>query len=294
MDFRQLEVFCAVVEWNSFSMAAVHLNVSQPTISNHLTNLESFLGTKLIARTTKTLSLTDQGREFYHYAKQLLRLRDKTLGEFLYMNNKKLLLGVSSVPGVFLMPEYVAKFKSIHPDIVFDITQSDSRRIISKIEDGILDMGIVGSKMSTDELITLPIYKDEMMIAAPNTEKYREFKETNAPVKEILKSPYIVREDGSATRTDTESYMHSVGLDPSNLNIVAHMDNLSAILSSIENGLGISILSDLVTKKSVERGSMLTFPLTKSGTFRQYYLIYRKEKEEISPYREFIEFIRNL
>ncbi len=292
MDFRQLEVFCAVVEWNSFSLAAVHLNVSQPTISNHLTNLESFLGTKLIQRTTKTLSLTEQGREFYHYAKQLLRLRDKTLGEFLYMNNKKLLLGVSSVPGSFLLPAYIAGFKEKYPDIVFDITQSDSRRIISRIEDGILDMGIVGSKLSTDDLVTLPIYKDEMLIATPNTEKYREFKETNAPIKEILKSPYIVREDGSATRSDTESFLSSIGMDPSSLNTVAHMDNLTTIIGSIESGLGISILSKLVTEKSVNQGTMLTFPLTKSGTHRQYYLIYRKEKEDISPYREFIQYIK--
>ena len=291
MDFRQLEVFCAVVEWNSFSLAAVHLNVSQPTISNHLTNLESFLGTKLIQRTTKTLSLTDQGREFYHYAKQLLRLRDKTLGEFLYLNNQKLSLGVSSVPGTYLLPDYITRFKKLYPETEFDIMQSDSRKVIERITDGILDLGIVGSRITNDDLVCIPICKDEMLIATPNTEKYQSFKDTGAPITEILKCPYILREDGSATRSETDNFLKTIGLDTTSLDLVAHMDNLSTIVNSIERGLGICILSDIVTRASVEHGKMLTFKLTQSGTYREYFLVYRKEKEQITPYKEFIEML---
>ena len=78
----------------------------------------------------------------------------------------------------------------------FDIVQSDSREIVSRIEDGILDIGLVGSRITTDELSLMPIYKDEMLIAAPNSEPYLKLKEKGASISEILKSPYIIREDG--------------------------------------------------------------------------------------------------
>ena len=55
--------------------------------------------------------------------------------------------------------------------------------------------------------------------------------------------------------------------------------------------LGISILSELVTRESVKAGKMITFPLTGEGSQRTYYLVYRSEKAEISPYKEFISLI---
>ena len=62
MDFRQLEAFCAVVEWGSFSEAARHLYITQPTISSHIRTLETELNVRLLARTTKSVAPSPEGK----------------------------------------------------------------------------------------------------------------------------------------------------------------------------------------------------------------------------------------
>ena len=81
MDMKQLEVFTAVVENNSFSRAAQCLHLTQPTVSAHIAALERELQVKLIVRTTKELYPSDAGRLLYRYAKQLLSLPNMRVGD---------------------------------------------------------------------------------------------------------------------------------------------------------------------------------------------------------------------
>ena len=74
MELKQLEAFVAVVDYNSFSEAARHLFLTQPTVSAHVASLEKELDTKLISRTTKKLHVTPQGYDLYDSAVSMLNL----------------------------------------------------------------------------------------------------------------------------------------------------------------------------------------------------------------------------
>ena len=85
MDFRQLESFIAIAKNKSFSKAARELYLTQPTLSNHMQNLEKELGTFLLNRTNREISLTRAGEIFYDYAQKILSLKDTAqynLGEY--------------------------------------------------------------------------------------------------------------------------------------------------------------------------------------------------------------------
>ena len=79
MDFKQLESFVAVVDEGSFSNAAERLQLSQSMVTIHVRNLETELGTRLLNRTTRSMELSNDGRTFYHYAKQMLKLNRDSL-----------------------------------------------------------------------------------------------------------------------------------------------------------------------------------------------------------------------
>ena len=76
MDFKQLESFVAVVDEGSFSNAAERLQLSQSMVTIHVRNLEAELGTRLLNRTTRSMELSSDGRTYYYYAKQMLKLTD--------------------------------------------------------------------------------------------------------------------------------------------------------------------------------------------------------------------------
>lgn len=81
MDIRQLEAFVYTVKYQSFSLAAQKLYLSQPTVSSHINNLEKELHTQLLKRTTKSLSVTPAGQTLYNYAAEILNLQQKAILE---------------------------------------------------------------------------------------------------------------------------------------------------------------------------------------------------------------------
>ena len=103
MDIRQLEAFVYTAKYQSFSLAAQKLYLSQPTVSSHICNLEKELHTQLLQRTTKALSMTPAGRRLYSYAAEILDLRHKAILELTSQQEATLHIGVSSVPSLHLL-----------------------------------------------------------------------------------------------------------------------------------------------------------------------------------------------
>ncbi|MFP3155266.1 LysR family transcriptional regulator [Lachnospiraceae bacterium ZAX-1] len=293
MDFRQLEVFCAVVEWHSFSEAAHHLYLTQPTISTHIHTLEKELNIQLLQRTTKNIALTKEGKQFYEYAKSLLRLRDKALREFNHTNQDVIQLGVSSIPSAYLIPEILSAYHNHFPTVSFDLVQSDSQGIINRIVSGSLDIGIIGTKFSDDSCCYDVLCSDELVLATPATPYYLSLRNEQAPLTRFLEEPYLMREDGSGTRKEADLFLESFGFSSSSLHIIAYMNDLEAIKQSIIYGLGISILSAKVTKDLKVAKRILEFPLAKPGIYRNYYIAYRKSRIQTKQIWNFIQFVRN-
>ena len=98
MDIRQLEAFVYTVKYQSFSLAAQKLYISQPTVSAHIRSLEEEFHTQLLKRTTKSLSLTPAGTKLYSYATEILTLQQKAIVELANETKPQLRIGASSVP----------------------------------------------------------------------------------------------------------------------------------------------------------------------------------------------------
>lgn len=291
MDFRQLEAFCAVVEWGSFSEAAKHLFITQPTISSHIRTLEKSLNTRLLERTTKSIAVTPEGQQFYEYAKSLLRLREKTLREFNKTDRNVIQFGASSIPSAYILPEILSAYHQKNTNITFDVVQSDSKGILDRLLSGSLDMGVTGTAITDDHCYCKAIYRDEMVLAAPATAHYQSLYKKGCPLEKLLKEPYLMREDGSGTKKEADRFLETLGLDSTSLNVVARMNDLESIKQSIIYGLGISILSKKVTKDLERDNRVLVFPLSQGGIYRNYYLVYRKNKIQNRQLWNFIQFV---
>ncbi|MFQ9127474.1 MAG: LysR family transcriptional regulator [Butyricicoccaceae bacterium] len=190
MDIRQLEAFVYTAKYQSFSLAAQKLYLSQPTVSSHICNLEKELHTQLLQRTTKTLSMTPAGRRLYSYAAEILDLRHKAILELTSQQEALLHIGVSSVPSLHLLPELLAAYHVQAPEVRFRTSCSDSLDVIRKVSEGGCDIGLAGTKTAAPGCGFLPVTSDELVLAAPNTPHFREYQQQKEPLRACCASRF--------------------------------------------------------------------------------------------------------
>lgn len=293
MEFKQLEAFVAVVDYGSFSEAARKLYLTQPTISAHVRSLEEELHTRLILRTTKKTTITTRGYQLYDSAVRMLEIRNNLLENFTGVQKHMIDLAASTIPSSYLLPEILAAFGKTHPDIYFHSIQADSAESINRVLDGTVDLALVGQNTRDETCVFLPFCQDKLVIATPITNHYLSLQNKTVSFKDFIKDPIIIREKGSGTKKEMDLFLERIGITPSDLNVIARMNDLEGIKKSIVNGLGISILSARSAIDLQKTKQILLFPLEESAHKRTFYIVYSKNRILKPHVRQFIQFIQN-
>ncbi len=293
MEFKQLEAFVAVVDYGSFSEAARKLYLTQPTISAHVRSLEEELHTKLILRTTKKTTITTRGYQLYDSAVRMLEIRNNLLENFTGVQKHMIDLATSTIPSSYLLPEILAAFGKTHPDIYFHSIQADSAESINRVLDGTVDLALVGQNTRDETCVFLPFCQDELVIATPITNHYLGLQNKSVTFEDFIKDPIIIREKGSGTKKEMDLFLEQIGVTPSDLNVIARMNDLEGIKKSIVNGLGISILSARSAIDLQKTKQILLFPLEESAHKRTFYIVYSKNRILKPHVRQFIQFVQN-
>ena len=293
MEFKQLEAFVAVVDYGSFSEAARKLYLTQPTISTHIRSLEEELHTRLIIRTTKKLTITPKGYQLYDSAVRMLDIRDNLFENFTGSKKQIIDLAASTIPSSYLLPELMAGFGRMYPDVYFHSWQTDSAGAISRVLDGSVDLALTGQNTGDDSCVFIPFCQDDMVIATPVNDHYLQLKERPVTFSDFLKDPIIIRERGSGTKKELDIFLENTGIEPSSLNVVARMNDLESIKKSIVNGLGISILSARSAVDLKKTKQILLFPLEGTAHKRSFYIVCSKNRILKAHVRQFIQYVKN-
>ena len=196
MEFKQLEAFVAVVDYGSFSEAARKLYLTQPTISAHIRSLEEELHARLIIRTTKKLTITTKRYQLYDSAFRILDIRNNLLENFTGSRKQIIDLAASTIPSSYLLPELLAGFGRMYPDVYFHSWQTDSSGAINRVLDGTVDLALTGQNTGDDSCVFIPFCQDNMVIATPVNDHYLNLKQKEQPVvfQDFIKDPVIIRE----------------------------------------------------------------------------------------------------
>ena len=292
MEFKQLQSFVAVVQQKSFTKAAAKLYLSQPTISTHIYQLEEELHTKLIVRTTKSITITPKGQELYGYAMNILELKQRML-EACSVESKRIIhLGASTIPSAYILPQLLPEFGQLHQDVYFVMNQSDSQGIIDGLKDGLFNLGFIGMRCEDEEIICEPFCEDRLVLITPVSERFLALQAAEAtPVKELLQEPLILREKGSGSEKLAEQFLASSGLEEEKLHVVARVNDQEAIKNLVAGGLGVSLISARAAQNFLLEKRILVFELPEYLAARQMYIIYRKDYILPSYVQEFIRFI---
>lgn len=293
MEFRQLESFCAVVRYQSFTKAAEKLYISQPTISTHIRMLEQEFNSRLIIRTTKNIEITPHGKELFAYAQKIFTLKNDLIQKWSEENKKIIRIGASTIPADYILPEVLPLFCQKYPDIQLHIHQNDSGNILQSILNSKFTIGMVGMKSFEKELDFVPFFHDEIVMITPKQENFLHFSQKAFNQDDLIsllkKETIILREQGSGSKKRLESYFEQINLSEKSLNIIARLNDQESIKKLVASGLGISFIS---AKAITDADNLLTIKLPENNLTRSLYFAYHKDyilKEHILSFIKFVQ-----
>ena len=295
MNLKQLEAFVQVSESGSFSKAAKELFLTQPTISANISSLAKELNVRLFIRNTKEVSLSDDGKDLYRYAKQITDL-EKAIEERFYMDSDDgkhfITIAASTIPAQYLLPKVLMCYRERYPKEQIKIMETDSSEVVTQVVDHMVDVGFTGTVLEKKHCKYIPFYKDELAVITPDTPEYRILKEQNRDdIDWIKRKPLILREEGSGTRKEAEKQLKNAGISMEDLDIVASIANQETIKKSVKQGMGITVLSRLAAE---DEDGLLIFPIPGADEGRDINLVYNKNYQMTRSADRFIRIVKEV
>ncbi len=252
--FDALESFVAVVEAGQFSAAAQRLGVGKSIVSRRVSDLEEHLGARLLQRTTRKLSLTEAGREFYPRALQLLE--DLAEAEQLVSSGQQALSGRIRLAtpltfGMLHLGPLVNRFMQAHPGVVLDLDMDDGQ--VDLIQEG-ADLALRIGSLGDSSLIALPLAKIRtLLVASPD---YLAREGTPATPEELRRHPGLcysnLPEPQRIVLTDSGGRQH-----PIDMSIRLLANNGGFLLNAAEAGLGICLAPTFISYRGIREDRLV-------------------------------------
>lgn len=249
MELPWLQTFSAVAELRHFARAADRCNLSQPAVSHQIRQLEAELGTRLLNRSGRRVSLTVAGELFLEDARRILAAVDRARERVLSVTSGALgrvRLGATETAGLYLLPALLDRYRRRHPQFALQFAVGSETSILERVAANDLDMAVIGGSPVLGELRARPIGEDELLVIAPVSSPLAGRRQLKPSA--LRDEPWMIREEGSDTRRRFDAWCRRHHATP------AHMTTLSgpdAVKRAIAAGLGIGLLSRIVVAEEL-------------------------------------------
>ena len=278
MNLRQLETFVKIGQLKSFTRAGEELHLTQPTVSKQMVDLERFFDIRLIDRNKRGLALTRAGEILFTFAKEILALQEETvsaIAAFKGLKRGTIRIGASNIPGVYILPPILKRYRELHDGVQLALTISDTKAVLDQVEQGDLDIGFVGARDEHRKLLYHSFLDDLIVMVAPSA-----YPDTITS-EEMRRYPLIVREAGSGTRQSFDAAVKKRGLGAKDFNVVAELGDTQAAKEAVKSGMGLAYLSRRAINE--ELASRTLKVVTVEGVpaiKRSFYMILKKGRSQ--------------
>ncbi len=294
ITIQQMEILIALVETGSFTRAAGKCFLSQPSLTKQIQNLEEAAGTRLVNRGSAGISLTPEGQILHDYARRILRLREDAKERMARLKEQEsghIYICASTIPATYILPRLLGSLKQTHPDIQIHIQTHDSEETIQIVLDGQAELGFIGKVPANKKLIAERLWKDHLVLAVPVDHPLAKCRAVT--IEELAEIPFVVREQGSATRDIVEECLQRhFGTSLSHFNVVCEMGSSEAVKEAILAGLGVSILSVFAIVRELSQGLLANVNINDCPMERHFYLIHKKQFPLMKYHKHFLDTVR--
>lgn len=238
------EAFVKVTETGSFTRTAESMGYTQSAVSQMIKSLEEELDTTLIIRSKKGIELSHDGWEFLPYIKNVYNAHRELIekrNEMRGLGSGVIRIGTIASISCNWLPWLIKEFKEKYPMAKFELKQGEYTNVRDWIKDGSVDFGFINPD-AAEKLTTVPLKRDEMLAVVPPDHRMASME--SVTLEELSREPYILLDEGELS--EPMEYFKMNGLEPNTRYVV--YDEYT-IMSMVEEGLGISIISNLVLNR---------------------------------------------
>jgi molybdate transport repressor ModE-like protein len=293
MNIEQLKTFREIARLGSFSAVAKELGVSQPAVSFQIQKLEQELGTRLIDRSQRAIALTEAGRRLLRFAEEVEGERVKLQHDLEEMRDEitgDLSIAASTIPGEYLLPPLLAKFKQQHPAVKIQVSVSDSLTVINQVCDNIYEVGFCGIEPEEKDLAFFKIGSDEIVLIVFSGHPFAQKGEVTPD--ELADEHFIFREGTSGTQRSLKNILARGGLDIRKWSPHLILGSTQAVIAAVAAGAGIAFVSSIAIKRGAALAAVREVKVRSLQTGRDFYCLYRRERAASKLLEEFRNFIR--
>lgn len=290
MDVHRLQTFQALCETLHFRRAAERLGITQSAVSQQIASLEKDVGATLFERIGRRVYLTAAGEVLAREAVKVLSTVSRAREAVAAVSKGdagRLRVGASTTPGVYLLPEVLARFRADFPLVELDFIIANSSRIEALAVANEFDLGVCGFRPTHDELFDVELGEDRIIpVAAPSLVG----KARRVRPGDLARWPLIAREPGSATRATVERSAASLGVE---LVPAFELPSPEAIVRAAEAGLGYAFVSARAALEGIETGRLVEIHVQDLDVRRGLFAVYHRDKQVTAPMRDLVELLQS-
>lgn len=292
MNFNQLLIFHKVAQLRHFTRAAEALFISQPAVSKQVHQLEKTLKQPLFTQVGQKVYLTEAGKLLYEYADRIFALAtevESALSDMQRLERGRLMLGASTTIGTYLLPELLGRYKAQYPGIDLVVDIANTEEIQNKLLAHRLEVGLVEGSVTHPELLENVWRQDELVLIA--SAHFMSAISEPPTIHQFLaqQPPFILREQGSGTRSVLENALAAQGVAP--IHPIMELGSTEAIKHVVAAGLGVSFVSEHTIQLEVASGRLRQVPLKRFVVQRPLSIVRLKGKRISKAAEAFLQLI---
>jgi DNA-binding transcriptional LysR family regulator len=279
MTLEQLRIFIAVAEHQHVTRAASELNLTQSATSAAIAALEQRYGIKLFDRVGRGIVLTRTGRDFLEHARDVVsraKAAAQVLNDLAGLQRGSLSLAASQTVANYWLPARLQAFRRAHPGIELHVTIANTEQVAQAVREGNADLGFIEGDIDDPLLSIRKVDGDQLIVVVGVNHPW--VRQSRITPKNLPTTEWVLREQGSGTRSMFEAAMKKFGIKFSDLRIALELPSNEAVRAAVEAGDCATAISDLVAMHSLAAGTLhrVKIDLPK----RSFFVLRHKERYE--------------
>jgi DNA-binding transcriptional LysR family regulator len=271
----------------NLSLAAQELFISQPAVTKGIQRLQEFYDIKFIDHIGKKLILTDAGEVLFEIAEKIFELEsraEESIRDFQQRKRGHIRILSSESFGDYYLPHIIIPFSKAYPLVRISMNILPTELVIEHTAILNNDLGFISYPVEHPKLLLREVLEDQLVIITSSDHPLTR--------KQILTPPdlndelLIMHETGSAPRKAIEECIRKNDLS---VKIYLEISSNHAIKRSVEDGLGIALISRRVAIEEIQAGRLTAIPLSDPSMVRKYYMVHHRDKYLSESLKNFID-----
>ncbi|MDO8506137.1 MAG: LysR family transcriptional regulator [Candidatus Limnocylindria bacterium] len=267
MELRQIEAFVEAQRRGSITRAADALDLTQPTVTARLRGLERELGTPLLVRGRRGVTLTAAGRRFLPRAMAALEAVRRGVADTRSAREAHggfLTLGLASDLALYLAPAALARFARTHADVEVTVRSGRSRAVAEALRADEIEIALVSQLVVLPELASRPLFTEDVPVVVGRTHAFA--RRARVSMEDLAMSGLVIRDPAAYLHTLTLGYFAAAGTAP---RILMELDNTEACKRVVLAGFGAALLPEMAIRDELRRGELSVVRVEGAATPRR-------------------------